>query len=919
MKRATALAALLLGMSLCLPAAAQLQYFGYVGADSDDALGKTKNYTNFAHVSTDVPQDPYFVARVNAINARGLKATIDLSKVFFCAPDYIYLCSDWQTRWNTWKSYNASILTSNKVLALTVRDEALTAGANLADLETAAAYIKTDATLASWLKIWWIEGACKVANDDCGSVPYNNGFNYATASIPHIDWIGLDIYGVHPASDYTFLTARTKMKQKYPGKKWMYIMDAFWAQDHADNFYPNDSNYMRNIATEWYDVARADTDAILLGAFIWADLPDEGITGTSQLGCYVQQEHTRIGRAITGKTRGLAPIGSYSIDTLGVVTGWACDRDQTVCETNPRVDIRANGQLVASFYVPAGGGTNTTNLQCGTDTAFGFKYTLPRNTQTQTITVTGVDSDTAGAVVPSTCPQAPNCSWTSHLKYYGYVGTADDTANRGLDETKGFTNFSHIAAPDDPASTFVRDRVTAMNARGIKATIDLGRVFWCGTNWRTLCVDWQSRWNTWKTTNQSILAPDKVLAMAIRDEPFNANANMVQYDQATAFVKADPLVGSWIKLWLIEAACVVASNNCGTYPGSNAWNNYTGTLPSVDWIGIDAYAIHPGSNAQYQSALTKVKNKFPSKQRMYVMDGYWDGGHATAFNNNINNMRSVAREWYDAAHNDPGAVLLGIFLWSPLSGATSSRDFPCYVLSEHREIGREITLKRRSNTASPMGKLENIYDGSGQVFGYACDPDGSLCENPVIDFYAGSTFMGSTINYPYRWDYVTNAACATGLAYRFRDTMPSNASGYSIVAKARDLDSGSVTLPSDCAENPACLWFTYNYEPRGYMENLGSNGVAAGWVCDPDAPHLSTNVRLALWDGTPIGTYPTNLNSEQAVANECNGGYVHRFSVQLPAWAHYNTIVAFAQDVISGQEVQIPWLCDPGGYECTWY
>jgi len=44
-----------------------------------------------------------------------------------------------------------------------------------------------------------------------------------------------------------------------------------------------------------------------------------------------------------------------------------------------------------------------------------------------------------------------------------------------------------------------------------------------------------------------------------------------------------------------------------------------------------------------------------------------------------------------------------------------------------------------------------------------------------------------------------------------------------------------------------------------------------------------------------------------------------RFSVQLPAWARYNTIVAFAQDVVSGQEVQIPWLCEPGGYECTWY
>ena len=138
-----------------------------------------------------------------------------------------------------------------------------------------------------------------------------------------------------------------------------------------------------------------------------------------------------------------------------------------------------------------------------------------------------------------------------------------------------------------------------------------------------------------------------------------------------------------------------------------------------------------------------------------------------------------------------------------------------------------------------------------------------------------------------------------------------------MTAFARDLDVGGATLPSNCAQNPACLWFTTHSEPKGYMEALSPTGVAAGWVCDPDAPHLSTKVRLALEDGTLLGTFTTNLGSEQAVADECGGGYLHRFSVQLPPSARHHAIYAYSQDSVGG-EVQIPWLCDDGWY-CVWW
>jgi hypothetical protein len=885
---------LLLGALLALPAAAQIQYFGYVGgADDDASLAKTKGYTNFAHLgASDNLYDSFIVNRVNALSQRGMKATIDLGKVLWCDYDasglYRDLCWDWSQRWTTWKAQNASILTSSKVIALVVRDEPFNYNVNMYDFEVAAARVKAD---LPWVKIWMVEAACVVYGDSCGWFPGAGAFARYTGTLPNIDWVGLDNYAIHPATDWTLNQARSRMKTKFPGKKWLYVMDGWWdyGNAHGAAFSPNGLPYMATIAREWYDYARADADAVILGVFIWPTF-GEG-AGSMDLPCNVLAEHASIGRAITGKTRGTAPIGSFSVDSNGLVSGWTCDPDQTACEQVPTVKVFIDGVQNASFYPP--GTDNFTNLQCGTETAYRYKYTLPRSSAGKTVTVTNTDTDSAGAQIASTCAQSPACSWTPHLQYFGYVGSGDDAQNQGLDQTKGFTNFSHISTAADLASTFVRDRVTVMSQKGIKATIDLGLVLWCGApTYRNLCPDWAARWETWKTNNASILTSDKVLAFAILDEPFNR------------------------KTWMVEAACVIYGDNCGFYPGGGAYAAYTGTLPNIDWIGIDSYGIHPNTDITFQRARTRLKGKFPGRKWVYIMDGYWDANHS-AVASSANRMDSIAREWHDAARNDFDSILLGVFTWAPLSGTTTSRDFSCTVLSAHRDIGREVTGKTRAQTGLPIGRLESVTSGSGIVSGYACDPDGTICEDPKIDLYSDASFYGTVINYPYRNSYVVNAQCGVGVAYRFQTTLSQSASGHKITAYAKDLDAGGTTLPSNCADNPSCLWYSTSYQPKGYMETISSTGVTSGWVCDPDAPHISTKVRLALSDGTPIGTFPTNLNSEQAVANECGGGTVHRFSTQLPTWARYQEIHAYSQDLVSG-EAEIPWLCD-GGWYCIWF
>src|SRR5260370_37978164 len=119
MRRLIVSALLLLASFATIPASAQLQYFGYVGsADDDVSLGKTKGYTNFAHVSTSTYIYDYFVgSRVTALAQRGSKAMIDLGYILWCDYDgsglYRDVCWDWYNRWNQWKSFNDSIFTSD--------------------------------------------------------------------------------------------------------------------------------------------------------------------------------------------------------------------------------------------------------------------------------------------------------------------------------------------------------------------------------------------------------------------------------------------------------------------------------------------------------------------------------------------------------------------------------------------------------------------------------------------------------------------------------------------------------------------------------------------------------------------------------------------------------------------------------------
>src|SRR5258708_2453240 len=307
----------------------------------------------------------------------------------------------------------------------------------------------------------------------------------------------------------------------------------------------------------------------------------------------------------------------------------------------------------------------------------------------------------------------------AEIQYFGYGRGADD--DFGLNLTSGFANFAHVSTPSDLASPFVLNRVNALSQRGLKATVDLGLVLWCdydGTgSYRSLCWDWLQRWEIWKQSNAAILMPDKVLAFAILDEPFNRGAIMTDFEAAAQKVKADL---PWAKTWLVDCVCVIAGT-CSSYWLSPGLTGYQGSLPGIDWLGIDGYGIHPQTDPTYQSAVSILKARFPGHSWIYVMDGYWDANIQGQTLAGLSAMGPLADEWYDVARNDSDAILLGVFLWPAKPGWTTSQQFSCEVLTHHVAIGRDITHKVRPQTAPPIGSFS--IDTNGVVSGWACDPD----------------------------------------------------------------------------------------------------------------------------------------------------------------------------------------------------
>lgn len=379
-------------------------------------------------------------------------------------------------------------------------------------------------------------------------------------------------------------------------------------------------------------------------------------------------------------------------------------------------------------------------------------------------------------------PEPAAAVLNGQLQWFGYAGETGGEPT--LIGTDSYANWGWMVTNDDPSSTWATQRINALAAHNMKAIVELGRLLWCG-DYRELCPDYVTRWNTWKAANAGVLTTEKVLAFVVRDEPFTAGANITSYEAAAAMVKRD---FPWARMMMIEWAgtpSCLSQDPCNFE--DNAWR-----IRTVDWVGVHMYSIYPTTNEVYWLGLQNLKAHFPGKGVVYVADGFWDGEHARVFGaTGMSKMDDIMRDWYSMASTDDDAVLLGVFLWDSLPGAKSSRDFPPEVLAEHTRIGRAITGRARTKLYAPTGLLQTI-GSDGLASGWACDPDGAWGETVLVDFYSNGALVGSG-----RADQSSGpiSQCRSGVFRNFKVQLTGTL-GQRVTAVARDLDAGTVELPS---------------------------------------------------------------------------------------------------------------------------
>ena len=315
-----------------------IKYFGYVGPDNDEALNQVSSYTNFSYIggSYGVP----ITTQVTAIKNHGMRAVIDLGDVLWCRDDpnnsfgAWHLCSEsrgdqsYIARWNAWTSMNSSVLNSSNILAFGIITEQTLRSIPVADIQTATSLVKQRypdiPTLA-------VDSADEVYN------AYSRGGAFSFPS--NLDWVGVGQYYIRPNLDFGFKdTIRILKARKQSWQRIVYVLDGFYSDAHAAIA----TRYeMDKIAQEWYLYASQDPEAILLGVFIWPDVPGENITGSVNLDT---RKSADIGRAILA---GKVPTYQSALDISCEWTqayGWALDA--SVPNSWLYVDLLIDNQLI---------------------------------------------------------------------------------------------------------------------------------------------------------------------------------------------------------------------------------------------------------------------------------------------------------------------------------------------------------------------------------------------------------------------------------------------------------------------------------------------------------------------------------------------------------------------------------------------
>lgn len=276
----------------------------------------------------------------------------------------------------------------------------------------------------------------------------------------------------------------------------------------------------------------------------------------------------------------------------------------------------------------------------------------------------------------------------SRLKYFGFalVDCALDDPNDTVVMTNYITevdSFSNIAQlyVSNYTDTII-DRVNLMNAHCVKPILSTSGIFVylansngpSGSNY-DLYPDYLTRWNTFKTTNASVLNSGQIEMIYVCDEPTWNGLTFGELDTICTTIKND---FPDIPLLFVEAYTMVAQVQVPL---------------TVDWIGFDHYGIYDVStDPSYLAWLDTLKSRRsrPDQKIFLVFDDEWNAGFWPA-GWQPDTMEQVVEHYYDLALADTTVIGLAGFTWPGIApGWLGARSLPQNVIDKTVQIGKMI-------------------------------------------------------------------------------------------------------------------------------------------------------------------------------------------------------------------------------------
>lgn len=276
----------------------------------------------------------------------------------------------------------------------------------------------------------------------------------------------------------------------------------------------------------------------------------------------------------------------------------------------------------------------------------------------------------------------------ARLKYFGFaiVDCSLDDPNDApvltnyINEVDSFSNVAQMCV--ESHTDTVINRVNLMNAGCVKPILSISKVFIylantngpSGSNY-DLYPNYQSRWDSFKVINASVLNPQFIEMLYVCDEPTWNGVDFTELSTICNTIKAD---FPTIPLATVEAYTMV---------------NQIQVPTTIDYLGFDRYGVYDVStDASYLAQLDTFESKrsTPNQRIILVFDeqwnsGFWPGGWTP------DSMKTVLENYYKLALADTNVVALVGFTWPGIApGWLGARHLPQQVIDKTVEIGQMI-------------------------------------------------------------------------------------------------------------------------------------------------------------------------------------------------------------------------------------